>query len=219
MSKCLAGCCPHDSALPEEGCPRDLSDAPVTERIVHLRSCQLLPVARIAALTGIDRQRVTRLLFDAVSGPGGAGRFPLGRAGEEDWLDVVTAPLSGRAGTAVARTRRRSGRGPSEAELLTALYADPDVCQVLDKHGIPVATLGGPAWKRFPAPQPLSADLVSDLYQGCGLGLHHIELLTGRPAAAVGAVLRAKGIRLRAAGGTSPFTRRLRQDQRQNTAR
>jgi hypothetical protein len=73
-----------------------------------------------------------------------------------------------------------------------------------------VASLSGPAWKRFPAPQPLTAGLVSDLYEGCGLSLHLIELLTGRPAAAVGAVLRASGIKLRPAGGRSPFMDRWR---------
>lgn len=102
---------------------------------------------------------------------------------------------------------------PSELELLSALYADPKVRRVLDRHGVPVVTLTEPAWRRFPAPQPLSADLVSDLYAGCGLSLHHIELLTGRPAAAVGAVLRAKGIPLRRAGRSSPFLRRWRQAQ------
>ncbi|HET9081888.1 MAG TPA: hypothetical protein VFO01_15430 [Trebonia sp.] len=215
MSECPAGCCPHDSARLDEGCPRDLPDAPVPERVAHLRSCQLLPVARIAALTGIDRQRVTRLLYEAAAPPGGAGQRPARRDGGDDWPDVVMAPLSGDTGTVARRTGPPSARGPSEAELLTALYADPEVCRVLDKHGIPVATLAGPVWKRFPAPQPLSGDLVSDLYEGCGLGLHHIELLTGRPAAAAGAVLRAKGIQLRPAGGTSPFTRRWRQGQRQ----
>jgi hypothetical protein len=102
-----------------------------------------------------------------------------------------------------------SARGPSEIELLTALYADAEVRQVLDRYGVPVASLTGPAWKRFPAPQPLTAGLVSDLYEGCGLSLHHIELLIGRPAAAVGALLRASGIKLRPRG-RSPFTDRWR---------
>ena len=101
-------------------------------------------------------------------------------------------------------------RGPSEIELLTALYADPEVRGVLEKHGVSVVTLTGPLWKRFPAPQPLTADLVSDLYEDCGLGLHHIELLTGRPAAAAGAVLRAGGIKPRPAGARSPFMERWR---------
>lgn len=206
MSECMAGCCPHESSRLDAGCPGDLPDAPVPERVIHLRACQLLPVARIAALTGIDRLRLTRLLYDAAPGPDGPGRPRAGGGGRPG---AVPGPLPGRAWPGARRTPPAS-RGPSEAELLAALYADPAVCQVLGRHGIPVAPLAGPAWARFPAPQQLSDGLVRDLYEGCGLGLHHIELLTGRPAAAVGAVLRAKGIRLRPAGRTSPFTRRLR---------
>jgi hypothetical protein len=178
-----------------------------------LRTCQLLPIARIAALTGIGRQRVTRLLYDAATGPGSAGPRAARAAGDDDWPEGAVASPAGQAGGPARRFRAPPARGLSEAGLLAALYADPEVCRVLDKHDVPVAAPAGPAWRRFPAPQPLSADLVSDLYEGCGLGLHHIELLTGRPAAAAGAVLRAKGIRLRPAGGTSPFTRRLRQRQ------
>jgi hypothetical protein len=101
-------------------------------------------------------------------------------------------------------------RGPSEIELLAALYADPEVRQVLGRHGVPVRSLAGPAWQRLPAPRPLTADLVGDLYEGCGLSLHLIELLTGRPAAAVGAVLRVSGIKLRPSVGRSPFMDRWR---------
>ena len=36
-----------------------------------------------------------------------------------------------------------SSRGPSELELLAALYAAPEVRQVLERHGIPVVTLAG----------------------------------------------------------------------------
>jgi hypothetical protein len=106
-----------------------------------------------------------------------------------------------------------SSRGPSEIELLTALYADPEVRRILDRHGVPVVTLAEPIWKRFPAPQPLNVDLVTDLYEGCGLTTHHIELLTGRPAAAAAAVLRTGGVKLRPAGDRSPFMRRWREDQ------
>lgn len=226
MSECPAGCCPHDSACrddgacPDEGCPRDLPGAPATERILHLRTCQLLPIGKIAALTGIDRQCVTRLLYDAVAelGPSSVTRRATRQAAEDRWLNEAVARLVGEGTATAGRPGPRAVRGPSEAELLTALYADPEVRRVLDTHGIPVVTLAAPAWKRFPAPQPLTADLVSDLYEGCGLGLHHIELLTGRPAAAVGAVLRAKGIRLRPAGGTAPFTRRLRESDRPGKA-
>lgn len=101
-------------------------------------------------------------------------------------------------------------RGPSEIELLAALYSDPDVRRVLDRHGIPVVTVPGPIWERFPAPQPLTVSLVTQLYEGCGLSTTQIELLTGTPAAAARAALRAGGVQLRAAGGRSPFMRRWR---------
>jgi hypothetical protein len=211
IEECPAGCCPHDDASLCGGCPGDIPEAPPRERVAHLRACQHLPAAKIAALTGIDRQTINRLLFEVVAeaGPGGPARRTPRQAAEDEWVDQVLADVPRQR----RRTRSSSARGPSEIELLTALYADPEVRQVLDKHGVPVSTLAGPAWKRFPAPQPLTADLVSDLYEGCGLSLHHIELLTGRPAAAAGAVLRGKGIRLRPAGATSPFMQRLRQAQ------
>jgi len=101
-------------------------------------------------------------------------------------------------------------RGPSEIELLTALYADSQVRQVLRRHSIPVVPQTGPIWERFPAPQPLTVELVTDLYEGCGLSTHHIEMLTGRPAAAAASVLRTSGVNLRPAGGRSPFMRRWR---------
>jgi len=101
-------------------------------------------------------------------------------------------------------------RGPSEIELLAALYSDPDVRRVLDRHGIPVVTVPGPIWERFPAPQPLTVSLVTQLYEGCGLSTTQIDLLTGTPAAAARAALRAGGVQLRAAGGRSPFMRRWR---------
>jgi hypothetical protein len=101
-------------------------------------------------------------------------------------------------------------RGPSEIELIDALYADTVVCDVLTRHGVPLVPPSGPIWQRFPAPHKLTAELAAELYSGCGLGLHHIELLTGRPAATVGDLLHATGIPLRPAGGRSPFMRRWR---------
>lgn len=102
-------------------------------------------------------------------------------------------------------------RGPSQIELLTALYADPRVRRVLNRHGVPVVEEAGQIWERFPVPHRLTADLVISLYEGCGLSLHHIELLTGRPAAAASLLLRASGVKLRSAGGRSPFMRRWRE--------
>lgn len=102
-------------------------------------------------------------------------------------------------------------RGPSEIELLTALYADPQVRSVLQRYDIPAVPHAGPIWERFPEPQQLTAALVTDLYDGCGLSLYHIEMLTGRPTATARALLNATGIPLRPAGGRSPFMRRWRQ--------
>jgi hypothetical protein len=101
-------------------------------------------------------------------------------------------------------------RGPSEIELIEALYADPMVRNALTRHGVPQVPRPGPIWQRFPVPHQLTAELVTELYTGCGLGLNHIELLTGRPSATVSRLLHASGIPLRPAGGRSPFMRRWR---------
>ena len=210
--ECPAGCCPHDGAGPAAGCPGDLPGAPLPERVAHLRFCRLVPVNKIAAVTGADRELVTQLLYAAVTEarPARTRRRRNRGSAEDERLDQALAELTAEQQAPVAPHLPPPWRGPSEVELLTALYADPEVRRVLDGHGVPVASLAGPAWKRFPAPQPLTAGLVSDLYEGCGLSLHHIELLTGRPAAAVGAFLRVSGIKLRPPGGRSPFTGRWR---------
>jgi hypothetical protein len=211
--ECLAGCCPHDSAGPGTGCPGDLPDAPLFERIVHLRNCRLLSVGKIASVTGIGRQFIIRLLHEAAAiaaGPGGARRRMSRRAAEGELLDQVTPHLARERQAPAMQLAPPSRRGPSEIELLTALYADSEVRLVLDRHGVPVVTRAGAAWKRFPSPQPLTVGLVSDLYEGCGLSLHHIELLTGRPAAAAGALLRVSGVKMRPARGRSPFMERWR---------
>jgi hypothetical protein len=206
--ECLADCCPHDSAGQGTGCPGDIPDAPLPERVSHLRNCRLLPVNKIAAVTGVDREFVTRLLYEAV--PDVTVRRGARQADTDEWLDQIMADLPQEHRVPATQVAPSSSRGPSEIELLAALYADSEVRGVLDKHSVPVVTLTAPAWKRFPAPQPLTTALVSDLYEGCGLSLHHIELLTGRPAAAVGAVLRTSGVKLRRAGGRSPFMERYR---------
>jgi transposase len=291
--QCPAGCCPHDSAAGTTECPSDLPEAPLPERVAHLYACQALSTYAIAAVTGVSRQRVTRLLHRAgiVVKAHGAGRRRGRRAPEAQRLDQLMAGLylvqrmpstqiarlTGLPGRTVRarlrargvpmRTRGRFNRedrvavsaadladlyvgaglsageagkllgvshrivlrsahdqglpvrvggppprrGPSEIELITALYADAQVRGVLARHGVPVVRLAGPIWERFPTPHPLTADLVTALYESCGLSLHHIELLTGRPATAGAAVAGATGIRMRPAGGRSPFIRRWRE--------
>ena len=105
---------------------------------------------------------------------------------------------------------RRPARGPAEIELIEALYADPEVRQVLARHHVPPRPAGGAIWQRFPAAVPVSAELAEELYVRCGLGLRHIELLTGQPGQTILRLLRAHGIARRPAGGRSPFVRRWR---------
>jgi len=100
--------------------------------------------------------------------------------------------------------------GPDEIELVSALYADPLVVAALIAHGIPRVPAGGPVSQRFPVPVPLTTQLVKDLYCGCGVGLNHVELLTGQAADSVRGFMRRAGIPLRQPGGRSPFLRRWR---------
>jgi hypothetical protein len=171
-----------------------------------------MPVRQIAALTGADREFITPLLYEAATplGPRGPARRRTSGTAADERRDQVMARMAREDQAPAALAAPPAWRGPSEIELLAALYADPEVRQVLDRHGVPVRSLAGAPWQRFPAPRPLTADLVGDLYEGCGLSLHLIELLTGRPAAAGGAVLRASGIKLRPPGGRSPFMDRWR---------
>jgi DNA-binding CsgD family transcriptional regulator len=102
--------------------------------------------------------------------------------------------------------------GLKEIELVSALYADPLVDAVLTVHDVPRVPPGGPIAVRFPRPVPLTTPLVKDLYWECGVGLNHIELLTGQAAETVRAFMRRSGIPLRQAGGRTPFVRRWQAD-------
>jgi transposase len=100
--------------------------------------------------------------------------------------------------------------GPEEIELVEALYADPAVQHTLQRHGAPRVPPGGTIWQRFPVALRVTPELAEELYVSCGLGLHHIELMTGQAAATIGRELVNSGIELRHAGGRSPFLRRWR---------
>lgn len=109
-----------------------------------------------------------------------------------------------RSGGAVSLT------GPEEIELVSALYADPLISEVLTAHNIACVPAGGSLSRRFPEPLPLTTPLVKDLYWGCGAGMNHIELLTGQAAGTIRKFMQHAGIPLRPAGGRSPFMRRWR---------
>lgn len=103
-----------------------------------------------------------------------------------------------------------AGEDPEEIELIEALYADPLVAVVLRQYGVPRIPSGGPIYERFPVPIALTTPLVKDLYWACGIGLNHVEVLTGQPAATVRGFMHRSGIPLRHPGGRTPFMRRWR---------
>jgi len=107
----------------------------------------------------------------------------------------------------------RVRKGPTDIELIEALYGDPLVADAVERHRLPVRGPESPIEARFPEPVPLTAELLADLYEGCGLSALHIELLTGQPAATVRHRLRSANIGLRPPGGRSPFRLRWRHDQ------
>jgi len=100
--------------------------------------------------------------------------------------------------------------GPGEIALIDALYADPLVRWALFRHGIAPRPSKGPIWERFPIPVDVSPELAKELYVSCGLGLRHIELISGQPAETIRNRLRGQNVELRPAGGRSPFMRRWR---------
>jgi transposase len=127
----------------------------------------------------------------------------------------------GVAGRVILRTAHDQGlpvrvggpeprRGPTEIELVSALYADPVVQQTMSRHGMPKRPADGPIWHRFPVPVRIGPELAEELYASCGLGLRHIELLSGQPAETIRAALHSRGVPLRSPGGRSPFMRRWR---------
>lgn len=277
-------------------CP--VAPAPSTEQqlvaeIVHRYVCEGRSTYAIAALAGLDRQRVGRLLAEAgiTLRPRGAGGRRPGRRGQEPPdLPGLLRDLyveRGLSSTAIARLlgmgdrvvrarlaeagieRRHRGfrprqdrhtlpvtdlqslyvhaelpadevgrllrasrgtvlrnahesglpvrlggpparRGPREIELIDALYADQQVAAALARHGVSARPPGGRLWERFPQPVPLSAALLCDLYQECGVSIAHIELLTGRPVPTIRRALLAAAVPLRPPGGRCPFLRRWR---------
>jgi hypothetical protein len=75
--QCPGGCCPHDGAGQDAACPADLPRAPLPERAAHLYARQMLSTYKIGAVTGTDRQRITRLLHEAAARRVAPHRAPL----------------------------------------------------------------------------------------------------------------------------------------------
>ena len=271
--------------------PTDHGDVPLA-RLAHLYLCEGLSTYRVGQLTGLNRQRVTRLLHRAgvpLRPRGAGGSRPHTRSADPPDMAALLTELYVRQrlntpeiGALLgiperrvrdrlrhygirARTRggwQREDRRGLPAETLQLLYqvhglsaddvghklgtsrkivlrtvhdlgipvrtgaiaaqAGPDEIQLIDvyaddlvratlaKHAITEVPAGGPIWQRFPDPVPLSRELVTDLYRRCGVGLNHIELVTGQPAHTVRTFMRRAGIAVRHPGGRSPFLHRWR---------
>jgi hypothetical protein len=105
-------------------------------------------------------------------------------------------------------------KGPTEIELISALYADPLVAAALQRHGIHPVPAGGSISYRFPVPLVVGAVALQDLYVGCGVSTRQLELLTGLPARTISDRLRGLGVVIRPRGGRSPFLQRWREQSR-----
>ncbi len=206
------------------------------ERLAHLYRCRGLSTHRIADLTGLDRQRVTRALYRAGEAlrPRGAGRFrPLRRPDDRPGLPQLIAELY-----EVARLSSRQ---------IAAITGLPErtIRDRLRRYGIRVRSRGG--WNREDR-RTVPAVTLRDLYEQLGMTADEIGQLigtsrstvlrsahtlgvpvrTGGPAVrlsgpeeielvkalyqdeTVRGFMRCEGIPLRPPGGPTPFLRRWR---------
>jgi len=147
---------------------------------------------------------VLRLLYVELGMTAAEAGQRLGMSGNTVLRNAHALGLPVRSGGAVPLP------GPSEIELVSALYADPLIAAALTAHDVPRVTTAGALTERFPEPVPLTAPLVKDLYWTCGGSLSHIELLTGQASESIRGFMRRSGIPLRPPGGRSPFLRRWR---------
>lgn len=213
--------------------PRDPATQATDELMEYLYARLRLSSTQVAALTGIAGRTVRQRLRAR-----GVAMRTRGRYNREDRTGVapgILADLYVRSGLTadeigamlglsrrvVLRAAHDAGlpvriggppprRGPEDIELVRALYADPAVRRTLDRHNVPVVPESGPIWERFAEPVPLTTDLAAELYQECGISLHHIELLTGQPEDTVRKLLHASGVAMRSPGGRTPFIQRWR---------
>lgn len=97
-------------------------------------------------------------------------------------------------------------RPATDRALLDRLYADPNVCRLLRDHQIPLISTPGRLRRRFPNPAPLTALLVTGLYNNIGLSVSQISLVTGHFDPAVRTALQQAGVAARDGAGRAPWT-------------
>jgi len=108
-----------------------------------------------------------------------------------------------------AQPGKRAG-DPAALKRLAALYEDPDVTALLQRHGIPERPVAGTITQRFPTPSPIPSTFLAEAYTEIGLAAGHIEQLTGQPAERVLQMLHEHGVPIRQAGSQSPWLQRQR---------
>jgi len=213
--------------------PPDAQQAALTDLAVRLYLGSNLSSGQISALIDMPertvrgrlRARGVRMRTRGRSNRQDRAAAPVETLAQLYVLAGLTAAETGRRlgvpGRVVLRTAHDQGlpvriggpeprHGPGEIELIDALYADPLVRQALSRHGVAMRPGKGPIWQRFPVPEQVTPDLAEELYMSCGLGLRHIELVSGQPAETIRALLHGQDIKLRTPGGRSPFMRRWR---------
>ena len=136
---------------------------------------------------------------------------------DDEWTSVEIADLLGVTSRTILNHLHQHGialrpsgaRRPSTARpVLERLYDDTAVTKLLKRHRIPVVPHPGPLRERFPEPAPLTASLVRALYEGIGLSISQITLLTGHHDNSIRSVLQKNGIVTRASTEPAPWTRR-----------
>jgi hypothetical protein len=163
-------------------------DGPDPARLAHLYLCQGLSTYAIGEITGLDRQRVTRMLRRAgvPLRPRGAGRSRPLRRDDPPGLPRVLADLY------------EAGRlGSPQIATITGM-PERTVRDRLRRYGIRVRTRGG--WNREDR-QLVAAEVLDDLYTGLGLTAGEVGRRLGtsrgvvlRSAHALGVPVRAGGI-------------------------
>jgi hypothetical protein len=157
-------------------------------RLAHLYLCRGLSTYAIGEITGLDRQRVTRMLRRAgvPLRPRGAGRLRPLRRDDPPGLPRVLAELY------------EAGRlGSPQIAAITGI-PERTVRDRLRRYGIHVRTRGG--WNREDR-RLVAAEVLDDLYTGLGLTADEVGRRLGtsrntvlRSAHALGVPVRAGGI-------------------------
>jgi hypothetical protein len=162
-------------------------DGPDSARLAHLYLCRGRSTYAIGEITGLDRQRVTRMLRQAgvPLRPRGAGRLRPLRRNDPPGLPRVLAELyeAGRLGSAQ----------------IAAVTGMPErtVRDRLRRYGIPARTRG--RWNREDR-QPVAAEVLDDLYTRLGLTADEVGRRLGTSRSTVLRSAHALGIPVRPGG-------------------